>query len=60
LLLEGDSVVAECDVVIGGEQGDQAEDEAAQGLGDAEPVETEAGKAPAIEARLQMERWVRF
>jgi hypothetical protein len=47
LLLEGDAAACECDVVIGGKQGDQAEDETADGLGQAEaveadPVETEA------------------
>ena len=43
LLLEGDVAAGECDVVIGGEQGDQAEDETADGLGQTEPVETGPG-----------------
>jgi hypothetical protein len=42
LLLEGDVAAGEGDVVIGGKQGDQSEDETADGLGQAEPVETEA------------------
>jgi hypothetical protein len=32
LLLEGDAAAEECDVVIGRKQGDQAENEAADGL----------------------------
>ena len=42
MLLEGDAAACECDVVIGGKQGDQAEDETADGLGQTEPVEAEA------------------
>jgi len=42
LLLEGDAAAGECDVVIGGKQGDQAEDKTADGLGQTEPVEAEA------------------
>jgi hypothetical protein len=47
-------------VVIGGEQGDQAENKATQGLGEAEPVETEANAAGAGEVRLETHRWIRF
>jgi hypothetical protein len=45
LLLELEAVAEEGDVVIGGEQGDQAEGQAADGLGDAGAIEawTEAG-----------------
>jgi hypothetical protein len=42
LLLEGDVAAGEGDVVIGGKQGDQAEDKTADGLGQTEPVEGEA------------------
>ena len=42
MLLEGDVAAGEGDVVIGGKQGDQAEDETADGLGQTEPVEAEA------------------
>jgi hypothetical protein len=38
LLLERQVVAEEGDVVIGGEQGDQAEGQAADGLGDAEAI----------------------
>jgi hypothetical protein len=44
LLLEGDGGAGECDVVIGREQGDKAEGQSADGLGEAEPVETETGE----------------
>ncbi|MEB3325969.1 MAG: hypothetical protein VKM17_11635 [Cyanobacteriota bacterium] len=50
LLLELDGVPEEADVVIGGEQGDQAKSEAADGLADAEPVEMEPLEMGAIEA----------
>jgi hypothetical protein len=43
LLLEGDAATGECDVVIGRKQGDQAEDEAANGLSQTKPVETGPG-----------------
>jgi hypothetical protein len=36
-------------VVIGGKQGDQAEDKTADGLGQAEPVEGEAVETQAVE-----------
>ena len=39
LLLELEVVAGDGDVVIGGEQGDQAEGQAADGLGDAEAIE---------------------
>ena len=45
MLLEGDVAAGECDVVIGGQQGDQAEDKTADGLGQTEPVEAEAFEA---------------
>jgi len=38
LLLDGDGDACEVDVVIGGEQGDQAENEAADGLSQTEPI----------------------
>ncbi|QPN64280.1 hypothetical protein [Synechococcus sp. CBW1004] len=44
LLLEGDAGAGEGDVVIGREQGDQAEGQTADGLG-----ETEAVKAETVE-----------
>ena len=49
MLLEGDAAAGECDVVIGGKQGNQAEDETADGLGQAEPVEAELVEAEAVE-----------
>jgi hypothetical protein len=49
LLLEGDAAAGVCDVVIGGKQGDQAEDKTADGLGQAEPVEGEAVETQAVE-----------
>jgi hypothetical protein len=39
LLGDGDVAPGEGEVVIGGEQGDQAEGEAADGLGEAEAIE---------------------
>ena len=39
MLLELERATGEGDVVIGGEQGDQAEHEAAQGLNEAQAVE---------------------
>jgi hypothetical protein len=56
LLLEGDPVAAEGDVVIGGEQGDQAENEATQGLGDAKTVESEVKGEGASKLRLEAHR----
>ena len=50
LLLELEVVAGDGDVVIGGEQGDQAEGQAADGLGDAE----------AIEACIAAGSWRRF
>jgi hypothetical protein len=49
LLLEGDVAAGECDVVIGGKQGDQAEDETADGLGQAELVEAGPVETQAVE-----------
>jgi hypothetical protein len=43
LLGDGDVAPGECEVVIGGEQGDQAEGEAADRLGDTKPVKTGPG-----------------
>ena len=37
-------MAGECDVVIGAEQGDQAEDQAAEGLQDARAVEAGPGE----------------
>jgi hypothetical protein len=39
LLLDGDVAPGECEVVIGGEQSDQADDEATDGLGETEEIE---------------------
>ena len=41
LLMDWQAAAGDGDVVIGGEQGDQAEDQAANGLGETEPVKTE-------------------
>ncbi|MFM9071948.1 MAG: hypothetical protein ACKOOC_00825 [Cyanobium sp.] len=38
LLRDGDGAPGECEVVIGGEQGDQTESQATDGLGEAEVV----------------------
>ena len=43
MLLELQGVAGEADVVIGGEQGDQAEHKAAQGLEEAEAIEAWPG-----------------
>ena len=50
LLLEADAVAGEGDVVIGRKQGDQAENETINGLGETEAVETEPDEAEAPEA----------
>ena len=41
LLLDGNSAAGECDVVIGGKEGDQTEGHSADGLGGTEPVKPE-------------------
>ena len=51
LLLEVDVGTGDGDVVIGGEQGDQAEDEAADGLGEAQPVEAERAEGRGTSGR---------
>ena len=43
LLLEREAAAGDDDVVIGGEQGDQAEEQAADGLEEAEPIEAGPG-----------------
>jgi hypothetical protein len=43
LLLELERVAGDGDVVIGGEEGDQAEDQAAAGLDGTEPIEAGPG-----------------
>ena len=45
MLLEEEGAPGEGDVVIGGEEGDQAEGEATDGLGEAEAVEPEEAEA---------------
>jgi hypothetical protein len=44
LLGDGEVAPDDGEVVIGGEQGDQAKSKATNGLGEAEPVETESAK----------------
>jgi len=44
LLGQGEVEAGECDVVIGGEKSDQAEDQAAEGLEDARAVEAGPGE----------------
>jgi hypothetical protein len=44
LLLDSEAAAGDGDVVIGGEQGNQAEDKAAKGLGQTEPVKTGPGE----------------
>ncbi len=41
MLLDWEAAAGDGDVVIGGEQGDQAEDQTANGLGKTKPVKTE-------------------
>ncbi len=43
LLGEGEGASGEIDVVIGGEQGDQTEEQAAEGLHHAKPIEAQQG-----------------
>ena len=43
LLLEREVAAGDVDVVIGGEQGDQAEEQATDGLDEAEPIEAGPG-----------------
>jgi hypothetical protein len=50
LLRDGEGASADGDVVIGGEQGDQAEGKAADCLGETEPVETDQVEAEPIQA----------
>ncbi|MFN9631195.1 MAG: hypothetical protein ACK59A_13335 [Cyanobacteriota bacterium] len=44
LLLELERVAGDGDAVIGGEESDQAKDEAASGLGEAEAIKARPGK----------------
>jgi hypothetical protein len=44
LLRDGDEEPADGEVVIGGEESDQAKDEAASGLGEAEAIKARPGK----------------
>jgi hypothetical protein len=48
---DGDGAPGDGEVVIGGEEGDQAKSEAADGLGEAEPIETEPAKTVTVRAR---------
>ena len=50
MLLERDAAAEDGDVVIGGKEGDQAEGEATDGLGDTEPVKPE-GAGASLEGR---------
>jgi hypothetical protein len=51
LLGDGDVAPGEGEVVIGGEEGDQTESKATDGLGEAEPVESEPAKTETVRAR---------
>ena len=51
MLRDGDGAPGEGEVVIGGEKGDQAKSKATDGLGEAEPVETESAKTETVRAR---------
>ena len=53
-------MAGEGDVVIGREQGDQPEGEAADGLGEAQPVEAEGAEAEATVAEPGGLRLLRF
>jgi hypothetical protein len=50
LLREADAVAGEGDVVIGRKQGDQANNETTDGLGETEAVETEPVETEAVES----------
>ena len=50
MLLDGEAAAGEGDVVIGGEQGDQAEDKAADGLDEADMVKTKLVKTEPVAA----------
>jgi hypothetical protein len=45
LLGDGDVAPGDGEVVIGGEEGDQAKSKATDGLGETEPVESESAKS---------------
>ena len=45
MLRDGDVAPGDGEVVIGGEEGDQAKSEATDGLGETEPIETEPAKS---------------
>jgi len=51
LLREGEVAPGDGEVVIGGEEGDQAKSEAADGLGETEPIETEPATTETVRAR---------
>jgi hypothetical protein len=51
LLGDGDGAPGEGEVVIGGEEGDQAKGKATDGLGEAEPIETERAEIETGGAR---------
>jgi hypothetical protein len=51
LLGDGEGAPGDGDVVIGGEEGDQAKGEATDGLGDTEPVETNPAETKAWPGR---------
>jgi hypothetical protein len=50
LLLEREAAAGDGDLVIGGEQGDQAEEQAADGLDEAEPIETGPGAQGTLDS----------
>jgi hypothetical protein len=52
LLGDGDVATGECDVVMGGKEGDQAEGHSADGLGDTEPVKPEGAGAWLVEREI--------
>ena len=60
MLLEVDGVAEGGDVVIGGEESNEAEDEAADGLVDAQPDEAEGAEAMAPAAEPGALRLLRF
>ena len=52
MLLDWEAAAGDGDVVIGGEQGNQVEDQATKGLGQTEPVKTEPVKTGPGELQL--------
>ena len=55
MLGDGDGAPGDGEVVIGGEEGDQAKSEATDGLGEAEPIETEILQVRKVRELIEKE-----